>query len=307
MNGDRPAPIGVTGTTGWIGRALVATLDARSLPRVDLDRDMIEGRTPWPALDGGAVVHLAAIAHRDASEVGTERYDRVNRALALSVATRARQAGARRFVFVSTAAVMGPRSVRPFVESDPPAPADPYARSKLAGELGLAAVLTDGPTRPVVIRPPLVYGPGVRANVLALLDLATRRIPLPLGAARAPRSAIYIDNLVDALVHAACSEAVAGGTYFVRDDRDRSVAEWISAIRDAHGAPRRLVAVPPWLMAAAARAARRPGLHERLFAPLQVDDRAFRATGWRPPVDPGTALARTLAWHASRGAPAAMK
>lgn len=134
--------------------------------------------------------------------------------------------------------------------------------------------------------PPLVCGPGVRANVLALLTPATGRWPQPFGAARPPRSVVYLDDLVDALGHAARADAVAGGAFFARDDRHRSVAEWISVIRDTRGIPRRLVTVPFGLMAAAAHAAPCPGLHARLFEPLQVDDRAVRATGLAAPGGP---------------------
>ena len=301
MNGHGPAAIAVTGATGWIGRALLAELDARGLPRSAVDRAALHGRAPWPAQAGCTAVHLAAIAHRDARAVSAEEYDRVNRGLALVAAARARDAGARRFVFVSTAAVMGPRSARPLVESDPPAPSDEYARAKLAAERELVAKLAGSGLSLVVVRPPLVYGPGVQANFLALLNLATRRIPLPLGAARAQRSAIYIDNLVDALVHAATSPAIDGGTYFVRDDTERSVSEWVAAIRAVRGMPPRLLDVPPAAMAVAARAIRREGISDRLFSALQIDDRAFRRTGWQPPVDPMTALRRTVAWHEAHG------
>ncbi|MCA3180129.1 MAG: NAD-dependent epimerase/dehydratase family protein [Burkholderiaceae bacterium] len=301
MSRGGPPTVAVTGATGWIGRALCTSLAARAIPHVEPGRDVLEGRAPWPAIDGGTVVHLAAIAHRDASAVDPASYDRVNRALAVSAARDARDAGARRFVFVSTAAVMGPGSTRPFVESDPPAPADPYARAKLAAESELATLLAGGRTRLVVLRPPLVYGPGVRANFLALLRIAASPWPLPLGRAHAPRSAIYIDNFVDALVHAARSPAVVGGTWFVRDDRDRSVAQWVAAIRALQGRPPGLVHVPAALWGGAARVVGRADLHERLFRPLLVDDGAFKATRWRPPVDPDTALARTLAWYAASG------
>lgn len=246
------------------------------------------------------IMHLAAIAHRPAGGADASQLVRVNRDLAVSYARRCKQAGARRFVFVSTAAVMSSGRLQPWNESDRPDPRDAYSQAKLAAEQQLRALHEPGRFDVVVVRPPLVYGPGVRANFLSLLDWAASGVPLPLARADAPRSMVFLDNLVDALLHVAVAPQAAGRTFFVADGTDRSVADWIRAIRAALGMPPRLFGVAPALLRVAARCTGRWAMYERLFLPMRIDGSALRATGWQPPVDGDTALIRTLQAYRER-------
>ena len=253
-----------------------------------------------PAIMGSVVIHLAAIAHRPAGPVGGSEFDRINREVAVSFAQRAKAAGARRFVFVSTAAVMPSGRMQPWTEADAPDARDAYAVAKLAAEQQLWALHEAGAFDLVVLRPPLVYGPGARANFLRLLDWAASGWPLPLANATAPRSMVFIDNLVDALLHVSAAPRAAGGLFFVADGTDRSVADWIRAVREAMGMAPRLFGVPLPLLRAAARCSGKQLLYERLFMPMRVDASALRATGWQAPVDSQAALARTVSAYGRR-------
>jgi len=148
-----------------------------------------------------------------------------------------------------------------------------------------------------IVRPPLVYGPGVRANFLSLLKLAASGLPLPLGAARAPRSMVFIDNLVDALIACATRLHGSSATYFVSDGHDFSVAELLRLLRAEMGRPARLWNLPGGFVQAAARALGRADAAQRLFSPLQVDSsRIRRELGWTPPVTAEEGLRQTVRW-----------
>ena len=299
----RPAgALAVTGAGGWIGARLMRLARERGAAVTALGRHAwLDADDPGglDGLAGASIVHLAAIAHRPAGSTGAAEFDRVNRDGAVRFGQRAKAAGAARFVFVSTAAVMPPGHPRAWTEADAPAPRDAYSRAKLAAERELWALHEPGRFEVVVLRPPLVYGPGARANFGRLLALAATGWPLPLAGATAPRSMVYLDNLVDALLHAAAAPTAAGRTFFVADGTERSVAGWIAAVRAALGRPARLFALPMPLVRLAARAAGRQAAYERLFLPMRVDGSALRATGWRPPVGPDAALAATVAaWRA---------
>jgi UDP-glucose 4-epimerase len=266
----------VTGPGGFVGRTLVPLLEARKHEVVRAGRREvgdIGARTRWPVEGAEAVIHLAAQVHdpRAAPEV----FDRVNRQATLGLARAAEAAGVSRFVFLSTAKVMGERSERPWRESDPPRPEGAYARSKRAAEEALP--------RAIVLRPPLVHGPGVKANFRALLRLCRSGLPLPFAGVENRRSLIAVANLADAILR--CLEGpVASGVYHVRDG-DFSTAELVATLRHARGMAPRLFAVPrPWLRAAPAA----------LVGSLQLDDSAFRRDfGWAPPLEASAALAET--------------
>ncbi|MFO1199755.1 MAG: NAD-dependent epimerase/dehydratase family protein [Burkholderiaceae bacterium] len=297
----RDAPLALTGPHGWIAGRVRAAAGRRGTPVRDVERaDLATDDALARALAGcGAVVHLAAIAHRPRGTVDDGDFDAVNHRLALRIASVARESGVRRFVFVSSAKVMGERSPRPFVETDPPAPADAYARSKLAAERALLALHAPGRFDVVVARPPLVYGAGARANFAALVRLARRPWPLPLANATATRSLVHVDNLADALVFLCTNAHAAGGTYFVADGTEVSVARLVGRVRELQGRSPRLFPMPRALRAVAATLGRVIGadpspIFERLFEPLQVDASALRALGWRPPLQAGRALDATL-------------
>ncbi len=304
----------VTGSSGFVGRALIAELRrrgfaargaARRRSRQNFDRDVVEigelsEATDWSAALQGidTVFHLAARVHqvRDAGNDAEAAYQRANADATAALARAAIEAGTRRFVFVSSVKVMGEvSSARPFDEGDPPQPRDAYGRSKLAAEQALAQLA--GQIEVSIVRPPLVYGPGVRANFLSLLKLAASGWPLPLGAARASRSMVYIDNLVDALIACATVPHSSPATYFVSDGRDSSLAELIRSLRAEMGLPVRLWNLPGGLVQAAAHAIGRADAAQRLFSPLQVDiGRIRRELGWSPPVTVERGLRDTVRW-----------
>lgn len=299
----------VTGAGGFIGRAVCGRLmDAGHGVRA------LHGRRPAPAgtqalradlaaapdwprlLDGvAAVVHLAGLAHAPVGRVARDALWRVNVAATADLGNAAAAAGAR-LVFVSSAKVLG--ATGRFDDATPPAPPDLYAESKWAAERALAAV--PGLDH-VVLRPPLVYGPGVGANFLKLLKLMDAGLPLPFAAVAARRSLIGVENLADAIL--ACLRAApgAGRAYLVADGAAPSLAELLAAIAAGLGRPARLFSFPVPLLAGLARLAGRGELVERLFADLVVDDREFRRVhGWRPPVPFEEGLARTCAWFRDR-------
>lgn len=267
----------VTGPGGFVGRALVPLLESRGHVVVRAGRrevGEIGPRTRWPIEGIEAVVHLAAQVHDE--RAATETFDRVNRQATAGLAEAAEAAGVRRFVFLSTAKVMGERSDRPFRETDAPAPVGPYAASKLAAEKALP--------RALVLRPPLVHGPGVRANFRALLRLCRSGLPLPFAAVANSRSLIAVGNLADAIVR--CLEGpVESGVYHVRDG-DFSTPELVTELRRSIGMAPRLFALPEAIL--------RRFVPAPLIDSLQLDDAAFRRDfGWSPPLPATAALAET--------------
>lgn len=304
----------VTGGSGFVGRALVAELGRRGVVARgavrrrrpgDAGAEVIEvgelsASTDWAAAlrDIDTVFHLAARVHR-VGERATEAeaaYLRTNADATITLARAAIGAGVCRFVFASSVKVMGEVSAeRPFAEDDPPQPQDAYGRSKLAAERELQQLA--GQIELSIVRPPLVYGPGVRANFLSLLRLAAGRWPLPLSAARAPRSMVFIDNLVDALIACATRPHGSPATYFVSDGRDVSVAELVRLMRVEMGVPVRLWNLPAGVVREVAKRFGRADAAARLFSPLQVDIGLIRRElGWSPPVSAESGLRATVRW-----------
>jgi nucleoside-diphosphate-sugar epimerase len=312
----------VTGATGFVGRALVRRLlaDGRAV-RAAVRRapealpagaetvtvDDIGPGTDWrAALDGvDAIVHLAARAHvlRDSSADAHAHYRAVNSLGALRLAEDAAAAGVRRFVFLSSARVHGDRTTgAPFTESSPLLAEDPYGRSKADAERGLAALGAAGHLDPVILRPPLVYGPGARGNFARLVALVARGVPLPLGAVRNRRSLIFVDNLADAIVRSLDHPAAAGETFMVSDGEDLSTPELVRRIARALGKPARLVPVPPALLRLGGTLAGRSDDVARLLDDLVVDSSKIRALlGWSPVVRLNEGLDQTAAWYRTAG------
>ena len=306
----------VTGASGFIGAALCRELLARghsvraavrrhSSPAAHpagLDEILVAdlaGELDRDALVDGmdAVVHLAAVAHRAAGEAETQR---VNAAatirLAASVAGRVP-----RFVFVSSVKVHGEDSGDgAYAESDPTRPQDAYGRSKLEAERALTEMAARSGMELVLIRPPLVYGPAVKANFLRLLRWIDAGLPLPFAGVRNRRSLIGLDNLVDAIVH--CVEhPEARGPLLIADDESVSTPELLSRTARALERPARLARAPLWLLRSAAAIAGRRDEIRRLTGSLVVDSsRARHLLGWRPRRTLDEGLAETARWY--RGA-----
>ncbi|HYC04355.1 MAG TPA: NAD-dependent epimerase/dehydratase family protein [Azospirillaceae bacterium] len=303
----------VTGANGFVGRAVVDSLRARGWRvRAALRSGSVEGTeralvgdltgpVDWPShLDGvTAVVHLAARTHVMREDPGhaESAYRAINVEATRRLAEAAVEAGVRRFVHLSSVKALGERSNpgRPLTDRDEPAPEGPYGATKLEAERLLAAL----PLESVSLRPPLVYGPGVRANFLALMGLVARGVPLPFGALENRRSLIAVGNLADA-VATAVTAAQATGTYLVTDGDAVSTPELVRAIARAMNRPARLLPVPPSLFRPLQAL---PGVGpavSRLTGSLELDGSRFRDDfGWRPPLTMERALARTAAWYLS--------
>jgi nucleoside-diphosphate-sugar epimerase len=261
----------------------------------------IGATTDWSAAVSGidAVVHLAARVHvtGDNARTGERLFRAVNVDGAAGLASAARRAGIRRFILASSTTVYGARNVgAPFGESSSPAPTTPYARSKLDGEHAVSAALAGSGTELVVLRPPLVYGPGAKGNFARLVRLVELGVPLPLASVRNRRSLLFVGNLVDGIVHALDHPAAAGGTYNVTDLRDFSTPELISGIAAALGRRPRLVPCPVGILRTAAALAGRSEELSRLIDDMEVDASRMRAgLGWEPPYTLEQGLAESVA------------
>jgi UDP-glucose 4-epimerase len=310
----------VTGATGFVGPALVeALLAAGHRVRVALRRDaaLLPGveytmtggvgpATDWrPALLGiSAVVHLAARAH--VTETGAdalERFRAVNSAGTRHLAEAAAAAGVRRFVFLSSVKAMGESSPRDraLTEADTPAPEDAYGISKREGEIALLDVAASSGLEPVILRAPLVYGPGVKGNFLRLMRLVDRGIPLPFGAVANRRSLVARANLAAALALCLRHPDAAGETFLVADGEDLSTPELIRRLARALERPARLFPLPPALLSRVGRLIGREPEIARLTGDLAIDSGTIRARlGWQPVVAVDEALAETAAWYRSR-------
>ena len=300
----------VTGASGFIGRAACAAFAKRGwqvragvrgdspIEGAELARGSLE--QGWPVDGVDAVVHLAGIAHQIHAQNAEAMYQAMNCQATERLARAAMQAGVRRFIFMSSIKVNGERTSidRPFRADDAPRPEDRYARSKRNAEGALTSL--GGKMEVVVIRPPLVYGPGVRANFLRLVRLVDRRLPLPLGAIRNRRSLIYVGNLADLIVAAASSPAAAGRTLLAADGEDLSTPQLITEIGRALGKPARLVQIPVGLLRLGGTLAGMGAEVGRLVDSLVVDASETRARlNWRPPFSVMEGLAETVRWYRS--------
>ena len=219
----------------------------------------------------------------------------VNVDATVNLAEQAAAAGVRRFVYLSSIKVNGEAtpSNHPLTEHDLPAPQDPYAISKWEAEQGLRKISDHTGMELVIIRPPLVYGLGVKANFSALMRAVQRGFPLPLGSVRNMRSLVALDNLVDFIVVCAIHPAAANQTFLVSDGQDMSTPDLIRAMARAAGVPARLVPFPIRALKTLARFIAREAALERLSGNLQVDiTKAREVLGWTPPVDVDEALRR---------------
>ncbi|WP_128294093.1 NAD-dependent epimerase/dehydratase family protein [Afifella aestuarii] len=288
--------IALTGASGFVGRHLLEDLRAhgfrvRVLLRRPIDQmltadsaligDLAQPSNLSRALEGvDAIVHSAGIAHA-ASGLPEVDYRTINTDATLRLAEAGARAGAKRFVFLSSVrAQSGPSAEGVLDESRPPEPTDAYGRSKLAAEEGLAGLGIDC----VSLRPVLVYGPGVKGNMAALLRLASSPYPLPFAGLKARRSLLAVENLAEAVRWSLSHPMRLSGAYLVADDTPLTLPEMLRAMRFGLGRPPRLWRVPEFLFGAGARLAGRTEILERLAGNLVVDCRALKRLGWRPRV-----------------------
>ncbi len=300
----------VTGATGFVGRALSSYLKFNNhivVPAVrhtsGLVREMVVGNidavTDWHlALTGcDAVVHLAARVHvmNDTVQNPLALYRATNTDATLNLARQAAQAGVKRFVFISTIKVNGEGSDAPYRETDAPAPEDAYAISKWEAEQGLQRIAQETGLEVVILRPPLVYGPGVRANFQRLIHTVARGWPLPLGAIRNRRSLLYLGNFVDAIRLCVEHPAAAGQTFLLDDGQPVSTPELIRALACALARPARLLSVPVGMLELAGALLGKRAAVSRLTGSLFVDSSVIRSRlGWMPPFSMQAGLAATV-------------
>lgn len=301
----------VTGATGFVGTALCDTLATSGhevVPAVrsksNLPHEVVVGNlnasTDWrSALTGcNAVVHLAARVHvmRDTAQDPLALYRATNTDATLNLARQAAQAGVKRFVYISSIKVNGEGRDTPYRETDAAAPEDAYAISKWEAEQGLQRIAADTGLEVVILRPPLVYGPGVKANFLQLMRMVERGWPLPLGAIRNRRSLLYLGNFVEAIRVSVEHPAAAGQTFLVDDGPIVSTPELIRTVAKAMNRPARLIPVPVNLLQVAGWMMGRSAAVSRLTGSLYVDSQAIRSQlDWLPPYSMQAGLAQTVA------------
>lgn len=306
----------ITGGNGFVGHGLTSHVLAKGYEvRVALRQptraDQFVGietveigslsiKNDWTAAlrNVDMIVHLAARVHvmNDRGSDPLAEFRRVNVEGTANLARQAAAAGVRRFVFLSSIKVNGEFSQEghPFTADDAPAPEDPYGVSKHEAEQLLRQIATKTGMQLVIIRPPLVYGPGVKANFESMMRWLARDVPLPLAAVtRNRRSLVALDNLVDLLVTCLRHPAAANQTFLVSDGEDLSTVELLRRTGNALGHPARLFFVPHSVLKFGAQVANKSGSYQRLCGSLQLDiAKTRRLLGWRPPVSVDEGLRR---------------
>ena len=296
----------LTGSTGFVGSRVAQFLD-HHVEGVALtcairpgastrygNPTVVEGLTgeiDWGQVLKGqhVVIHAAARAHvmREEAVDPLVEYRKVNVEGTLNLARHASDAGVRRFIYLSSIKVNGESTPpnQPFSENDEPAPEDAYGVSKAEAELGLKELCYETGMELVIIRPPLVYGPGVKGNFASMIKLVGKGLPLPLGSVHNKRSLVALDNLVDLIITCIDHPAAANQIFLVSDGYDLSTTELLRGVGAAMGKSTRLVPVPPSLLLLGVSVLGRKGIAQRLVGSLQVDiSKARNLLGWQPPV-----------------------
>jgi nucleoside-diphosphate-sugar epimerase len=308
----------VTGANGFIGSHLcpfltdkgyevIVAVRAGGGPHAGLGQVVhvsdVGPDTDWSEAlkDVSAIVHLAGRAHRmnESPEEASRLHEQINTQGTLNLARQARDAGVRRLVFLSTVKVNGETTDEtPFSESDEPHPSGPYAESKWRAEQGLNEIAAGSDFEIVIIRPPLVYGPGVRANFLALLKAVDKGIPLPLARIRNKRSMVGVRNLAHLIECCLRRPEAAGNVFLVSDDCDVSTPELIRAMAECLQRRARLILFPMWLLRGAAKLAGKTGQFDRLTESLTVSvAKAREVLDWTPPFSFHDELTATADWY----------
>ena len=299
----------VTGANGFLGNRLVEILIERGHKTRKATRGYcadtvsvgdINGQTDWQSalINVDVVIHTAARVHvmfeQEVDPIVAFRS--VNVEGTLNLARQAFAAGVKRFIFISSIKVNGEKTIigRPFCADDTPAPSDPYGISKHEAEQGLLLLSQQTGLDVVIIRPPLVYGSGVKANFRSMMLWLRRRVPLPLGLIKNQRSLVFIDNLIDLIVVCSYHSAAKNQIFLVSDGHDLSTTDLLRRMGRALDAPARLLAVPSALIIFLARMLGKGDVAERLCESLQVDiSKTQNMLGWSPVIGVDEALYKT--------------
>lgn len=307
----------VTGASGFVGKAIILRLllDKKFIP-VAAGRsatslqglcsvvpfDLTSGQM-MPKLDGiQVVIHAAARVHvmnETATDALTE-FRKVNVEGSLKLARYAAESGVKRFIFISSIKVNGESTSlgRPYKPDDCPAPTDPYGISKFEAEEGLKALGHSLGMEIVIIRPPLVYGPGVKANFLSMLSWLNKGVPLPLGAINNQRSIIALGNLVDFIIVCIDHPAASNQVFLVSDGVDLSTTQLLHCLARALGKKARLLPLPVGMLKLVASIFGKKALAQRICESLQVDiSKNNELLGWTPPVNMTKAMRQTAAYY----------
>lgn len=306
----------ITGANGFVGSRLCRVLQERgyiiraALRQVDPSincniRDRVavgnigQGTNWKKALHSvDCVVHLAARVHvmQDSTIDPLAEYRKINMDATLNLARQAALNGVHRFIFISTIKVNGEQTLpgKPFTEKDVPAPSDPYSISKYEAEKKLQELADDTGMEMVIIRPVLIYGPGVKGNVVSMMKYILKGIPLPFGAIHNQRSLVALDNLVDLICICVEHVAAANQVFLVSDGNDVSTTELFKRMAEALNVPSRLIPIPEKMLMLGASILGKQTLALRLLGSLQVDiAKAQELLGWSPPVKMKAALSET--------------
>jgi nucleoside-diphosphate-sugar epimerase len=301
----------LTGSTGFIGNALshrllgsgkkfttlsksISNNTGKDLTHYCLD---INDNCEWDDLLSGVqtVVHAAGKAHIAINSTTKHDFVETNLTSTLKFARQAASSGVQRFVYLSTLNINGISSHHPVSEIDPVAPADLAAELRLEVETALMQISSDTGMDVVIIRPPLVYGAGVKANFLSLLKLSSLSLPLPFGAVNNKRSMVYVENLVDFIILCIDHPNAANQTFLVSDGEDLSLKSLITYIRKAMGKSPLLLPVPVGLFKLTGKLAGKSGVVDRLVRDFQVDSsKARELLDWTPPYSVEQGIAATV-------------
>lgn len=318
MNTSTPTTrrVWITGASGFVGHQLcleavrrgwsvLASSRTASRQPPETGIEWISHQQALGAADLGqldAVIHVAARAHqlKETAADPAAAFRLANVDVSLAVARAAKQAGAARFVYVSSIGVNGDATRgQPFRESDTPNPVEPYAVSKLEAEQALREHCAASGLQLAIVRPPLVYGLGAPGNFARLLKLAQSGLPLPLAAVDNQRSFVAVENLCDLLLCLAVHPAAAGELFLVADGEDFSTPRLLRLLAQAAGAHSRLWSLPPGLLRAGAALLGQQRTFDKLCGSLQVDaSKARQLLAWTPPLSAAEGLA---AWAANAG------